>query len=462
MILLKRGGWLLVLGLAGTVSADVIRLRSGGTLEGELVPAEGDPDRVGVQTAASETPFVIRKVRIEAIEEEETPLDTYLERRSAIESAAEETAQAHYELAVWCEGHELSGPARRHYKRAVEIDEEFGPAQEKLGRVYYNGEWMTYDALKEAQGLVQHEGKWVTPEERERLQAEQRLSHTQESWDRRIRLLLRKYKEGNELERIEAERQLRAIRDPEAVVPLVNRLGQESPELRLLLAETLGMIEEPIAALGLAHRVLKESEEQVGRWTLNELVRRQADREAVVRRLLQALEQNDPVVIGRAASALAALNAVETVPELIPRLVMKRQGVTTVLTPAPAAGGGSNFSVGFSRFNGEAAGGLGGTNPSIGVLTGPKVAPGAIAFGAQAVPFYGGGSNVEVGAPQGPPVPRRVVVPYLHKNVEVLSALERLTGENFGYNVERWRHWLRTEFEPPEREERPRRRLPQP
>ena len=126
--------------------------------------------------------------------------------------------------------------------------------------------------------------------------------------------------------------------------------------------------------------------------------------------------------------------------------------------------------VNFGASGGPAFGFGGG--PSIPVLTGPAVAPGAIAFGAQAVPIFqyrGQGTGMAVGSVGGvtapvpaPPVPRQVVRQYQHRNVEVLSALERLTGTNLGYDISAWNRWLRTEFRPPAEEQRPARQVPQP
>ncbi len=65
-------------------------------------------------------------------------------------------------------------------------------------------------------------------------------------------------------------------------------------------------------------------------------------------------------------------------------------------------------------------------------------------------------------AQPSPPVPRRVVRPYQHRNIEVLAALERLTGTNLGYDVASWNRWLRTEYRAPAEQERPARLVPQP
>jgi hypothetical protein len=50
-------------------------------------------------------------------------------------------------------------------------------------------------------------------------------------------------------------------------------------------------------------------------------------------------------------------------------------------------------------------------------------------------------------------------VPFTFQNIEVLAALVKLTGKDFGYDAAAWRHWLKTSFQP---DPDPVRRVPQP
>ena len=97
---------------------------------------------------------------------------------------------------------------------------------------------------------------------------------------------------------------------------------------------------------------------------------------------------------------------------------------------------------------------MGMNQSSLAYLTPPAMAPGAIAYGAVAVPYLqsAAASGGVVGVPgvattpSRLPEPRAVTVSY--QNVEVLGALTRLTGEDFGYDEAAWRRWIKASFNP--------------
>jgi hypothetical protein len=81
------------------------------------------------------------------------------------------------------------------------------------------------------------------------------------------------------------------------------------------------------------------------------------------------------------------------------------------------------------------------------------------------VPYYnpgqlGTGSSFGVNIGSGPDRgPQLRVVTYNYQNVEVLGALTKLTNEDFGYDTNLWRRWIKTSFNP---NPNPVRRVPQP
>ena len=102
---------------------------------------------------------------------------------------------------------------------------------------------------------------------------------------------------------------------------------------------------------------------------------------------------------------------------------------------------------------------------SLAYLTPPAMAPGAVAYGAVAVPFYGpaqfagGGVGVPGVATTPTRGPELRAVTFSYQNTEVLGALTRLTGEDFGYDEAAWRRWIKASFNP---NPKPVRQVPQP
>ena len=100
-----------------------------------------------------------------------------------------------------------------------------------------------------------------------------------------------------------------------------------------------------------------------------------------------------------------------------------------------------------------------GLNGYFPTLTPPAVGGGAVAFGATSTP-YGvlNGSSINIGAGGGRgPVPQ--LVPVEHPNRDVLDALVRLTGRDFGYDIPTWKRWVATSFKV---QAAPTRRVPEP
>src|SRR5262249_49060397 len=152
-----------------------------------------------------------------------------------------------------------------------------------------------------------------------RLEAKVVAGTEQASWSKRIKLLRAGILSGSESRRQQAEVQLAAIKDPAAVTPLMNLLGEESDSARLLLAQILGGIDGPEATAALVARILAEPEISVRRATIDEYVRRNESNPS--RPFMRALTSKDQLVVGRAASALAALKVTSAVPKLLNSLV---------------------------------------------------------------------------------------------------------------------------------------------
>ncbi len=434
-LVLLFGSLALALCVCG-VRADVIMLRGGGQVQGKVVADAKDNDRVQVWLPRGKKPLSFHKQQILEVIPQASPLDGYVLKRDK----AAGTAQAQYDLGAWCDQNKLSDLARLHYEEAVHVDKSFGPAQVKLGRVFHDGAWLTKDELSAVQGLVKYKGRWITSDEKAKHDVADKSTAAQASWLSRIKMLRQAVVNGPADRRREAESQLMSIRDADAVGPLVRVFGNDDRPQRMLLAHVLATISGPVATAALVKQLLVEGDNDVRALVLEKL--RERDEPGIVPRLIQALRANDLNVINRAAWALGNLNAVEAVPKLIPVLVSTDTQLVMVSPDEGAAPSTPMVPVGISK-NGQ----------NVAVMNGPVVGPGVAAYGATVVP-YGAFAN----SLQGPRPPEPAVAVYAYKNVEVLNALAKLTGQDFGFDAEAWLNWLSRSNPNPKRA----RKVPQP
>ncbi len=443
-------GLLLAAGQGREGRADRIVLRGGGQVRGKVLPDPAHPERVTVLPEKGRTTLTFDKPRVLEIVREPSALDDYVVKRDKVGASAE----SQYELGLWCAEHKLSDLARKHYEEAVRYDKSFGPAHQKLGHVLYAGRWLTTDELREAQGLVKYKGKWITKEEKEQREERAAATAEQAGWVRRLGVLRQAVIFGTEERRRDAETQLRAIRDPLAVTPLVYVFGEDVPPLRTLLDSLLGSIPGPEAGRALVARLLYEMDDEVRKVTMEQVgLRPERD---VSTQLVRALRSTNPAVVNRAAWALGNLHVVEAVPKLVGALFTTQYRV--VMTSGGGSGGGG---VRFGSVSPMASQGslMAYNGSSAAYLIPPVMGQNAVAFGATSGPLISGPSLSIGGAPSGNrgSIPR--LMPFTYRNVEVLNALIKLTGQDFGFDVDTWKRWVKTSFQP---NPTPARRVPQP
>jgi hypothetical protein len=439
--------------------ADRIVLRGGGQIRGKVLADPKQPDRVIVLGEKGKTPLRFQKAQVIEVIREPSALDDYLVKRN--QAAA--TAEGQHELGLWCEQHKLTDLATVHFEAALKQNPQFAPAHQKLGHVLYGDRWLSGDELREAQGLVRYKGHWITQEEKAQREEQAATTAEQVSWMKKIKRLHDLILVGDDSRRRDAEAKLREIHEPVAVNPLVRVLGESTEAIRSLLDHILGAIPGPEASAALVSRILAETDPDIRTGTFTELEQRKEPN--VIPLLVKALTSTHPEVVNRAAWTLANLNAVATVPKLIPALITTQY--TVVWAPSNGGSSGGGFSAGFgsvSTIPGTEGMPVAYNGSSVGVLTGPTVAPGAVGYGVASVPLYGqaytgagintGGSNI--GGRSGM-LPRMIATNY--RNVEVLAALVKMTGADFGYDIPTWRRWLTTSFRA---DPSPVRRVPQP
>ncbi len=114
--------------------ADVVHLKSGRTLEGEVTD-KGDEVEVKLKYGTT----TIKKEEIDHIEKVQTPADVYAERAAALKP---DDADGHLQLARWCRGQGLEEEARAALLKAVDIDPDHAQARADLGHLKVDDAWV--------------------------------------------------------------------------------------------------------------------------------------------------------------------------------------------------------------------------------------------------------------------------------------------------------------------------------
>ena len=318
--------------------ADVIVLRGGGQVTGKVLPDPQNKDRVQVWLLQGRKPLSFLKSQIVEVTPKASPLDDYFEKVKKVAA----TAQAQYDLGLWCDQNKLTDLAKLHYEAALVSDKSFEPAHRKLGHVFHDGYWLSRDDLNAVQGLVKYKGRWISTEERAKHQAEEDGRRPRRrSWIRRIKILRQAIVNGPEDRRREAETQLMAIRDAEAVGPLLRVLGNDEPE-HANFAGPCAVTDSRQRGDGRAGEADPGGADRPG--TARDFRQAQGSRRS--RRgfaVGPALASSDIQVINRAAWTLGNLEAVEVVPRLIPALLSFEQRVVM-----PPVEGGTVLASGMS------------------------------------------------------------------------------------------------------------------
>lgn len=148
-----------VLTLSTAAVADIITLRDGRVIEGDVIADDGKTVKVKVRFGA----LTFDREQILSIEEKPTPEQEYEERLKTLD---EKDARAQFEIGQWAESVKLEKEAVRHFIAAAKLDPGFQAAVEELGSRDWHlldGEWVDADTWYPARGWVRFEGRWTHP-----------------------------------------------------------------------------------------------------------------------------------------------------------------------------------------------------------------------------------------------------------------------------------------------------------
>lgn len=379
--------------LAATACADVFHLKSGGRLEGELLDSSDGRYRIRTTLGI----VTVEAGAVERVEKAATPFPEYEKRREAVVDSAAD----HLKLARWCEEQELFRERGMHLRRALELEPDNPEVRAALGYVRVGEMWVS------GRSLPAEKPEKDAAEAEEEQDPEKLVRQIQGDWRRRLSAIRRTLLESSLDRQVEKGVQLvREIRDPLAIAPLAQELGEGAELSRLLLVEALSSFSEDAATINLTALAIVDPSEEVRQRAIAELVRRSDTRVTAVFR--EALQNDDDVIVLRAAEALGVLRAKEAVPELISALKVRKNKLVEVPV---------------NRYFGQLSMVFRGGRTNVGSIELPVV------------------SEVALPNPAAMIATQRRMMRVTVFRTEVREALHKITGEDFGFDGAAWMRW---------------------
>lgn len=403
------------------VDGDVVRLKSGGEIRGEVVPAGPGRDAASVTIETlSGTRITIARDDVEDIQQRTLLVEEYESRARRVH----DTVEARWELAEWCRVNRLTAQRQEQLELLVELEPDHADARRILGHERHNGRWLTREEWMHERGYVRHEGAWVTRQELDLILKSDAERAAETEWYPQVRLWFTWASGRNEQRRLEGMSNLEGITDPDAVPALVNFLGDhQNDSVRLMCVRVLGRMDGPKPVAPLIHRALYDDDEDVRDQARAGVQSPQF--ELALNYYVPELQNDSNPIVRRAAEAIREIGDVNTVPYLIDALVTEHKWKIQVP---------SNTAVSFGS---TPTGQLGMTNSNS--LSGQLPAEvefltrtGQLPYGAIVIP------------PPGTRRTRTVTIKGDVRNSEVLEALQAITGQNFGYSKGDWQEWWAT------------------
>ena len=375
------------------VPADVVILKSGGQLEGQVTESKvGNRTIVEVKRSDGST-IQLAKDQVKFVRRPKEAYAEYLTKKSQMA----DTVEAHWEMSQWCHdnldsrlsnGPSTLGPERRFHLQAIlKLDPDHEDARAFLGYVRQKGAWINLEQKRLGHGFVFFDKHWMTREEVALEEADESWKDQQINWTRRLKKL--RSTNGRDASAIA---EFGKIDDPAAIEPLVELFDAEkSVDWQLVYLDALGNIHSSQAARALCDIGITNDSAAVRERCISRLKLDHVDHRAAAQYLAgRYLKSDKNELINRAGFIIGELGNFSAVEPLIDALVTEHIEVNPLAA-----------------------------NP-----------------GSISPTFSNRGSGFSSGSSQ----PK--LLKHTRENPSVVDALRRLTKADFEFDKQAWKDWF--------------------
>ena len=198
-----------------TARADLVHLKWGGELRGTVVDGGKQDPQITVNTLTGGT-LVMARTDVEFVRARSAVVEEYITRSRTIPH----TAAAHWELAEWCKEKGLKTQRTEQLEAVVAVEPSNVEVHKTLGHIQYKGRWMPFEDKMAATGYFKHKGQWITQQELDLMEKTATRRAAEGEWYTKVKQALLMATGRNPARREEGAAQLRAVRDPDAILAL--------------------------------------------------------------------------------------------------------------------------------------------------------------------------------------------------------------------------------------------------
>lgn len=378
---------------ARSLLAEVLVLKTGGRVEGELLnPERAAADAYRVRLPAG-LEVSLSAEQVQRVIERSDVQKQYDELRPKVAN----TVEGHWKMAEWCKEAGLSSQRRHHLEQVIELNPDHEEARSALGYSLHGSRWMTQEEFLRSQGYVRTSSGWKMRQEVELDAISRQRELGEKEWRRKLKIWFDQLDSPRRSS--DALANIQAIRDPLAAPALGEVLANpKAPrQVRLLCLDVLNKLPAGMAEGVLIQLASNEADANLRDRALDEL-KRSGSRTAI-QKFTHDLKSKDNRKVNRGAACLARMGDPSVTRDLIDALITEHKFIIQ-----QGSGGAGSMGATF----GGGGGGSGGDGGLGGLSMGGK--------------------------------PKMVKTDL--KNETVLAALTSLNpGVNYGFNKDAWRRW---------------------